>query len=344
MRYLFSILMSGRKAFSRSNRGWWAGVTEALLAAGLLLAGIIVLAVSITFAVLFSTPEGLYTSVWFFSLQIVGAVALIVIGTYCVLQIFWKVGVSAERRDAIVSQAGDIELLNELRSRRDDLPQVPTEKYVPQHGLNLLYKLTPSRRTVWGFATSAVLAALFVVLATTLIINVVKEYRQDGLDWVATGFAIPVSFAALWSVYSFLRQLMKLTGIGPTTLEISNYPIVPGGDYEIFLSQPGRLRLKLVDVFLICREQATFDDGTDIRTEKRVVYQQRLFRKRGVQMRRGQPFEVNFEMSLPRHAMHSFHSRNNRVIWELLVHVKVKGWPQIERRFTISVLPMAAAA
>lgn len=343
MRRLFTLLMSGRKAFSKTNRGWWAGITEALMSAALLLIGIMTLVIAVTLAVIYWTPaEGLYISVWFFVLQLVVGIVLIVIGTYSVLVNIWKVSVSAERREAIASRAGEIELFNEAWRQSDDLPQIPKDRYTPESGTSLRFKLQPSRRNVWGLGTSSVLATIFIVLSTILLVTSIASFQRGYMDWLAIGFAIPLVLASLWSIYSFIRQLLKLTGIGPTSLEISRYPLVAGETFDLHLSQPVRIPLKLVDIHLECHEEATYDQGTDTRTESKVVYRHRLFRQRNVAARRDKLFEIDFQLQVPERAMHSFKSKSNRVTWKIVVHGKVQGWPRIERNFAVSVLPAPA--
>lgn len=342
MRRWFSLIMSGRKAFSRRNRNWWAAMTEAVLAGALVLIGVVLLVVFLTLAVLYSTPTKLYISGGYFAIQIIAAVSLIAIGTYRVLVTFWKVGASAERRSAMVSRAGDFELLNEIRRRREETPTVPLDKHRPTRGENLRFQLVPSRRNLWGFGLAAIINLLFVSLATILILTAVASWRADSVDWLATGFAIPINLAAAWSIYNLFRQLLALTGVGPPALEVSRFPFVVGENYDFHLSQPGRVRLKLLDVILVCQEEATFNDGTDVRTEKKTVYEQRLLRKRGVNVKPAEPFIADFEMTLPRFAMHSFKSANNRVLWKIVIRGMASGWPKQERNFAISVLPRRA--
>ena len=77
---------------------------EAVFAGALVMVGIVSLVVFLTLAVLYSSPTELYISGYYFAVQIIVAVALIGIGTYLVFVIFWKVSISDERRNAIVSR------------------------------------------------------------------------------------------------------------------------------------------------------------------------------------------------------------------------------------------------
>ncbi|MFK7770425.1 MAG: hypothetical protein AB8B55_24660 [Mariniblastus sp.] len=352
MRRWFSILFRGRP-FGGSNPQWWAGVAEAVFAAALFLTGIVLLVVNLTLAVLYSTPEGLYISTGVFILHLTISTALIGIGIYWISRLLWQVGVSAERRGAIATRAGELELLNELRRHREDLPTVPRDHFPPKAGLVFPFGLAPSPRNVWGLVTSAFFSIILVALATVLSLVVAKSFGAnmahwlpDGLwqqnrPWSAALLLIPICVTAGLAIFQFFRQLIKLTGIGPTSLEISKYPMQPGSGYQISLSQAGRVRLKLLDVTLVCEEQATFNQGTDIRTETRVVYKNQLFRRRGIPLTPAEPFQTQFELSIPNNAMHSFKSQNNRVQWKIVVTGQAKSWPRLRRNFPVSVHPLA---
>ena len=319
------------------------GVIAEAIAAGLLvLAGVIFLAVTLTLNVLLSTPEQVYISAGYLLLRIVLAVALIAIGCYYIAGLLWNVSVSKERREALVNRAGEIDLLNELRGRRDDLPSVPVEP--PLQGTKLPYRLAPSKRDIWGLITSASMSVMLVAIASILVPTAVAEAQSNVPSAIALIFSPLICIAAIWFLYRFFRQLLKLTGIGPTVIELSQYPLHPDSRCNVRLYQPGRIRLKVVTAWLVCQEEATYDQGTDIRTETRDVFRQRLFRKRAVEVSPEHPFEAEFEMAIPMDAMHSFKSANNRIRWKITVQAEAKGWPRLIRTFRLSVHPRIATA
>jgi hypothetical protein len=235
----------------------------------------------------------------------------------------------------------------------------------PKAGTRLSFRLFPSPRNVWSLATSAIFSIALVAMATILALIVVSAFQANPSQWVdaiqeqlgpnqlgeipdrpwlAAALLVPIGLAAGWSIYQFFRQLLKLTGIGPTSIEVSGYPLMPGQSYDVFLSQSGRVRLKLLDVSLICQEEATFNQGTDIRTERSTVFRQRLLRRRGISVRPGEPFEAEFVLQVPDGAMHSFKSQNNRVQWKIVVTGQAKNWPRLRRNFAVSVHPGAFLA
>ncbi len=340
---LVTYLLVGRKLLVGRSRGWWAAVTETIVSAALVVIGVVMLATFVTLAVIYSSPDQLYISVWYFVVQLIVAIGLILIGSYMILSTLWKVGASVERREALVSRAGEIELFNELRTGFESLPSVPRDKYAPIRGDRFRYQLLPSRRNTWGFVFAAALAVLFLSLATILILTAMVSFERRSPDWLAVALATAFSLASIWTTYQFTRQFLLMTGMGIPALEIDSYPVYPGRSFRLLLSQPGRVRLKLLEVNVVCEEVVTFNEGTDVRTERRVVYEQRLMRKRGLLLKPYAPFEQELEFSIPQGSMHSFKSANNRVRWKIVILGESKGWPVQERRFTISVLPPSEA-
>ncbi len=351
------------RSFQGSNRRWWAGFGEALLLTALLLTGVVLLVISLTLAALKWTQDGeLYTSVGFFALQLFVALFLIGIGTYFIARLLWHTGVSLERRGALASRANELEILNEIRKRREDLPTIPRDAAPPLRGNRRAFRLIPTARNIWALLSSGFFSIILVAIATVLSIIVATSFgfgstewssqleqrlARNQLDtfssrpWLAVAWLVPIALASAWSIYQFFRQLMKLIGIGPTAIEVSDYPLHPGELCTVSLSQAGRVRLKLLDVTLVCQEEATFNEGTDVRTEKSNVLSQRLYRQRGITLGARQPHEAEFQLRIPNDAMHSFKSQNNRVQWKIVVTGQAKSWPKLKRNFLVSVHPAA---
>ena len=43
--------------------------------------------------------------------------------------------------------------------------------------------------------------------------------------------------------------------------------------------------------------------------------------------------------TIPADAMHSFASRNNKIIWTIVLHGEISGWPEVKTEFPINVAP-----
>ena len=107
--------------FRGSNRRRLAGVAEALVAAAFLLGGFVFLSTSVTLAIIHAQNGNVSIIDLHFILRVIIATFLILIGLGWIIRLLWHVGVSAERREALNAQADELEILRELRHRREDL-------------------------------------------------------------------------------------------------------------------------------------------------------------------------------------------------------------------------------
>ena len=360
LRYWFRLFLLARW-FRGSNRRWLAGVTEASVAAALLLIGVGLLTVSVTIAVM--DPAVLRESTIYLALWGLMSLVLILVGLGWIIRLIWHVGVSAERRGAIAARANELEILNELRQRRADLPTVPRDPRPPVAGSTFGFRIVPSPRNLWGLIWATIFSVVSVALLSILVLICADSFglqsqwvsqlgeisgsiapdeisRLPERPWMAAALILLLTPACGWSIYHFFRQLLKLAGIGPTVIELSVYPLRPGQQVEGWISQSGRVRLKLFNVDLICQEEVTYNQGTDIRTETSIVYQAQLFRQRGLTLSAGKPFESPLQFEIPGSAMHSFKSTNNRIQWKIQVVAQAKNWPRLRRTFPITVHPV----
>jgi hypothetical protein len=343
MQYLFKIL-GKKKGLRQTGSKRWAVAAEVAFATALLLIGVVALVVLIVIQARLSTPEALYFSPFVFVVSLVVTLAFLTIAVLRMLTVLWRVGASAERRGAIVSRARDVELLNQFTSETPLLPTIPQEGNVAlRRGERLRFRLHSHGPTRWSLLTVGAASAISAMVATSLIVLVVDSTMKGRTDWVGVVLATALTLATVWLFGQFFKLLLMQTTVGPTELEISNLPLIAGQTYTAFLSQPARLRLRLLELTLECEEHATFRQGTDIRTESQTVYSQLLFRKRGVEVEENQMFQTAAEFTLPLQAMHSFRSQNNRIQWQIRLMATVTGWPAIERRFPLVVIPPLVA-
>jgi hypothetical protein len=97
--------------------------------------------------------------------------------------------------------------------------------------------------------------------------------------------------------------------------------------------------MRSLEVSLICEEEATFTQGTDIRTEAREVYRQLCFERRDFAIEADQLLSEVCRIAVPISAMHSFQSGHNVVRWKIVVHGQADKWPALVRGFPVVVYP-----
>ena len=176
---------------------------------------------------------------------------------------------------------------------------------------------------------------------SVFIVMDVGSFLNGRPDWLMTLFIAPFLGVGVALVLVFLRLLRHAAAIGPTLVEISDHPLLPGSDYRLFLSQSGNLQLQTLEIGLVCEEEAVFRQGTNARTESREVFRRGLYANGGAIVRPGDPLEVQCDLPVPPEAMHSFRASHNQVQWKLVVHAEVAGRHGFERSFPLVVRPPA---
>jgi len=250
---------------------------------------------------------------------------------------------SAERRSALARRATNIDLTREGKPSPADFPNVPRDANLTNSpGVLLAYRLPTAESSAWRVVATTVLALLSTGIAIALLVVTIENWMFGDPIWLPLLVAIPFVGGSIWSAAYVVRQLWLNTQIGPTCVEISDLPLRPGGEYEIFLSQSGQFRLPSMRMAVVCEEEATFSHGTDIRTETHVVFEEPIFVTDAIQVEPGYPFEMRSSLRIPAAAMHSFQSAHNAVRWKLTVAFDSAAGPsRFVRSFPLLVYPHA---
>jgi hypothetical protein len=250
-------------------------------------------------------------------------------------------GTSTERRLDLARRVSRMELF-EPGDLSDGFPTVPGEGNLTNSpGTRLAYRLPISVSPGWALAAIVAACLFWNGMVSIFVTIAVRGHLAGEPDWFLSLFLVPFLLIGLGLIFFTVRQLLITSGVGPTLVEISDHPLVPGGEYEIMLSQSGRLSMNSLVVLLRCQEEATYQQGTNSRTETSTVYEQEVFRREGFEIHQGIPFEAGATLTIPTSAMHSFKTARNAVVWKLVVRGDVAGWPDYERDFPLLVYPRA---
>ena len=311
---------------------------EAAFFAVLLLLGLISLTTIIALQIEYSTARQLFFLGWGLWLRLAVAATFILIGGVGVVYSVMQVSASAERRSTIGLRKSDS---GKVQGRKKtNYPTIPTGHHIEgKTGTHLAYSLPIAHSPVWQVLSIALFCGVCVTLASISVVFAGAQHLDGRPKWALTGIAVLALVLGIWSVYLFVRRLLIFTDVGPTRMEISDFPLRPGRQYRLFFSQSGRLLMESLEVRLICEETATFQDGTDIRTERLKVVEQQVFLEEQLPIHPGEPFETEHEFEFPEAAMHSFQSGSNSVNWWLAVLGTAPPWPPFQRKFPLVVLP-----
>jgi hypothetical protein len=277
---------------------------------------------------------------WWFWLLLVVPSAFILIGGAGLFYTMLHWGKSAERRAAIVGRSATLPLFEGNGHAKPGFPNIPARIDVTDSpGTTLAFRLPVATSQAWAVLGSFALCVFWNGIVSIFAIVAVGCHLEGRPDWRLTIFTIPFLLVGLGTVYFFIRQFLVATGTGRTLVEISDHPLRPGQTCSLCLSQSGRLKMKSLELLLVCDEEATYQQGTNTRTETQRVYEQRIFRREDFEIQGDKPFDVRCDVTVPSGAMHSFKSAHNEISWRVLVKGDVDGWPAYQRSFPVIIYP-----
>jgi hypothetical protein len=276
---------------------------------------------------------------WMYLLLLIPA-SFIIIGGGGLIYTLFHWGTSAERRSALQHRAAKIDLTGEGLDEKDNYPQIPPPTDAKSSpGTRLMYRLPIATSPGWQLFGAFCACIVWNAITGVFVAFAIRSHFKGDPEWFLTFFIIPFVLIGLVLVFVLFRQLLIATGIGPTRMEVSHYPLRPGESCDLYLCQAGRLSLHSLQVVLVCDEHATFRQGTDTRTETRRVFEQSIFSQERLEIDPAAPFEHEWPFQIPSGSMHSFKSAHNEIRWQLLVKGDVAGWPNFERDYPLIVYP-----
>jgi hypothetical protein len=273
-------------------------------------------------------------------LTFIAPICFILLGGAGLIYTAFTWGKSAERRSALARRAAQLAPFEDNDRSKSQFPNVPDcSKITDSPGTTLAFRLPVAAAPVWGIVASLLACVLWNSIVAILVVIAVNCYLQGRPDWIFTLFILPFVGIGIGLIVFFIRQLIVATGVGLTLVEVSHHPLIPSQGYRLFVHQAGRLKIKRIEVLLVCEEEATYRHGTDARTETREVYCQSLFTQSDFEVKHGLPFEVQCDLEVPAGSMHSFQSPHNEINWKIVVRGDVADWPSYRRSFPLIVFP-----
>lgn len=264
--------------------------------------------------------------------------AFVAVGVGGLIYMFLTWGKSAEHR-ALLQQASNVELFEGVGASSARYPTVPADQDITNSpGTTLKHRL-PIAAPGWDIWFLSIVAVGWNTLVGWLLYRAIAEALVGRADYLLGLGLIPFLIAGGLLAFMAGRQLMVTTGVEPTVVEISDHPLYPGGRYDIYFSQQGKLNFVKLSIVLACDEEATFRQGTNSRTHVQRVVETEIFRREAFTLKRSEPFATRLELRVPDGAMHSFQSPHNAVKWKLIVRGRLHNWPDFERVFALLVYP-----
>lgn len=244
--------------------------------------------------------------------------------------------------DDRVAASGEADSLSAAQS---ELPTVPlAENLTNSPGTHLAYRLPMSSESSWRLLGAVLFCVLSAGVTTACVWLAIAAHVRADADWLLDISILPLGGVTAWSVSLVARQWTVSNAVGPTMIEIADHPLFPGETCELMVLQSGRLAVEWLEVTLVCTEQASYQQGTDVRSESSVVWRERVLRCERFRIDDDQPFQRKCLATVPGGAMHSLCCPSNEIRWSIVVRGAAEGWPVFERCFPIVVYPPRTAA
>ncbi|MCA9132462.1 MAG: ABC transporter ATP-binding protein [Planctomycetales bacterium] len=335
----------GKKRGTRMS-GWWVvgSVSEAAFFGALFLLGIVSLTIVVSGQVFW--PHSPILRIGFgFWLMVIASSSFMVIGlTAFILQVSQTLA-SPEMRSAMVDKAKREHQRRAKGLGTEELPHLPRVRVLTDSpGVKLAYRLAIQR----GETTPLLLSTLFTLawnaMLAVLLVIAVQNHLSGQPDWFLTVLLLPFAVVSFFSTRWFFRLFRRQSGIGPTAVEISDLPLLPKGTYQLYVCQYGRAAFKRYEVWLVSFEETTYQQGTDVRTERVEIQRLRLVPTAAEECTERvacpeKPLEMDCQFQLPADIMHSFQGRHNAIVWKIVIEGEAQKWPSFCRNFPVVVFP-----
>lgn len=334
----------GKKRGTRMS-GWWVvgSVSEAAFFGSLFLLGIVTLTIVVSWQVFW--PKSTILPIGFgFWLMVIASSSFIVIGlTAFILQVSQTLA-SPEMRSALVDKAKREHKRRAEGPNSSDLKNLPSLRNLTDSpGVRLNYRLAIQRGETTPLVLSTVFSVAWNSMLAVLVVVALQSQISGRPDWFLTVLLIPFGAVSYFGLRWFFRIFRRQSGIGPTAVEISDLPLLPGRAYDVYLCQYGKATFNELKMYLVAFEEAVYQQGTDIRTETVEVtrIETRCFTagEPPYQADPEKPLELDCTVELPNDIMHSFQGQHNSLTWKIVVEGSAKKWPSFYRTFPVVVYP-----
>ncbi|MCA9246394.1 MAG: DUF3592 domain-containing protein [Planctomycetales bacterium] len=282
---------------------------------------------------------------WWMWLYLIVPLSFVTLGTIGMVRAALHSGTSAERRSALASKAAQIDLFDDRAARGLDYPNVPPPAPIADSpGTHLKYRLPVDSSEGWRFGVMWLACSLWNLIVTWLAAALLWNFSSDTGHWLSLVALIPFVAGGIAILIFCIRHSIRSAAVGTAGVEISEIPVEPGKQYDLYFFHSGHGKLENYRLLLACDEFATFRQGTDSRSESARMYEKALFEAAQVDLGRDLHFADTCRLEIPYGVMHSFRSAHNEVQWKLIVQADAGKRGPYVRRFPLIVYPSPAGS
>jgi len=160
-------------------------------------------------------------------------------------------------------------------------------------------------------------------------------HAPHGFQWFLALFLTPFVLIGLGMIAWVVHSILALANPVPQLRVEPGTPKLGETAHVQWRFRGNVGRISHLVIHIEAREEATYTVGTDTRTDKQVFHSEVLVDIRDLrEMARG-----SVDVVIPANLMHSFESRHNKVVWELIVEGDIARWPDVKDAFKLEILP-----
>jgi len=163
----------------------------------------------------------------------------------------------------------------------------------------------------------------------------VRSWQHGSPEWFLSLFMIPFLLVGLGMMAGTIYFLLAITN--PRVKLALNPSVVPlGGRLSLAWGFDGKTsRIENLTLKLEGREEATYRRGTSTYTDKNVFYRQEF-------LNTTDPHQISqglIDIDIPEGLAPTFTAKNNKIVWNLILHGRISRWPDVKEEFEFTVLP-----
>jgi hypothetical protein len=163
-----------------------------------------------------------------------------------------RIGISIERRSVMAQNATEIDALSEVMPPRPEYPTLPElDSLKNSPGVELSFRLPQTETPGWRLLATTFFTLGWNAVACILTVWAIQGYVGKQGDWRLLLVPIPFLGIGGWSIYYLLRLIVVHSGMGPTTVEVSDLPCYAGQEYRAAVWQQGHIRVFKFEVCLV---------------------------------------------------------------------------------------------
>lgn len=195
--------------------------------------------------------------------------------------------------------------------------------------------LKTSSSRIGRLVFAVIFAGFWNAIVSVFLVTCVSGWSDGHGDGCMTAFLVPFVLVGVGLIVLVLYFFLGLFNPSPS-LQLNPPAVALGDSVEVAWETSGNVdRVRSFKITLEGREEATYRRGTTTSTDKSVFHKVEIVNSpRGKDLRRG---KASFQ--IPADTMHTFVSRNNKILWTLKVDGDIPMWPDIGEEFPVEVSP-----